>query len=57
MRAFNEISNYDFENGRLEQMVREIRSKGKEYILKVDEQEFVEYLHEKLQSRLHYLLL
>lgn len=47
MRAFNEISNYDFENARLEQMVREIRSKGKEYILKVDEQEFVEYLHEK----------
>jgi hypothetical protein len=47
MRAFNEISHYDFENGRHGDIVKEIQSKGKDYILKVDEQEFIEYLHQK----------
>lgn len=47
MRAFNEISHYDFENGRQGQIVKEIQSKGKDYILKVDEQEFIEYLFQK----------
>jgi hypothetical protein len=47
MRAFNEISLCDFENGRHGDIVREIQSKGKDYILKVDEQEFIEYLYQK----------
>ncbi len=47
MKAFNEISHYDFENGRHGDIVREILSKGKDYILKVDEQEFIEYLYQK----------
>lgn len=47
MRAFNEISHYDFENGRHGSIVKEIQSKGKDYILKVDEQEFTEYLYQK----------
>lgn len=47
MRAFNEISHYDFENGRHSDIKREIQSKGKDYILKVDEQEFIEYLYQK----------
>lgn len=47
MRAFNEISHYDFENGRHADIIKEIQSKGKDYILKVDEQEFICYLHDK----------
>ncbi len=47
MRAFNEISHYDFENGRHADIIKEIQSKGKDYILKVDEQEFISYLHDK----------
>lgn len=47
MKSFNEISHYDFENERQGQIVREIQSKGKDYILKIDEQEFIEYLYQK----------
>lgn len=47
MRAFNEIFLKDFEQDRLIEMVNEILSKGKDYLLKVDEQEFIEYLHQK----------
>ncbi|MGN6296496.1 MAG: hypothetical protein ACTHM7_06925 [Ginsengibacter sp.] len=47
MRAFNEISHYDFENGRHRDIVREIQSKEKDYILKIDEQDFIEYLYHK----------
>lgn len=47
MRAFNEISHYDFVNGRYGEIVRENQSKGKDYILGVDEQEFDEYLYQK----------
>ena len=47
MRAFNEISHYDFENGRQGDIVKEIQGKGKDYILKVDEQEYANYLYDK----------
>jgi hypothetical protein len=47
MRSFNEIPLYDFENGIHGAIVKEIQSKGKDYILNVEEQEFIEYLHQK----------
>jgi hypothetical protein len=47
MRAFNEISYSDLENGRFGEIIKEIQSKGKEYLLKVDEQKFTEYLYQK----------
>ena len=47
MRAFNEINHYDFVNGRHAEIIKEIQSKGKDYILKVDEQEFTSYLQNK----------
>ncbi|MES2429427.1 MAG: hypothetical protein V4556_00745 [Bacteroidota bacterium] len=47
MRAFNQITIYDFENGRKIDMAKEIQSSGKDYILKVDEQEYINYLYDK----------
>jgi len=47
MRSFNEISQYNFENDRQGDIVKEIQSKGKDYILKVDEQEYINYLYDK----------
>lgn len=47
MQAFNEIQLYDFTNGRQADIVNEIQSKGKDYILRVDEQEFINYLYHK----------
>lgn len=49
MQAFNEIQLYDFTNGRQADIVNEIQSKGKDYILRVDEQEFINYLYNKYQ--------
>ncbi len=47
MRSFNEISFYDFQNSWQGQIVKEIQLKGKEYILNIDEQEFLNYLYDK----------
>lgn len=47
MRAFNEIQFYDFQNGRHADIINEIQSKGKDYILKIDEKEFINYLNDK----------
>jgi len=47
MKAFNEIDHYEFINGRRAEVVKEIQSKGKEFILRVDEQEFISYLQNK----------
>ena len=47
MRAFNEIQFYDFQNGRHADIINEIQGKGKDYILKIDEEEFINYLHDK----------
>jgi len=45
-RAFNEIPCTDFEMKRNQDLLSDIQSKGKEYLLGVDEREFVEYLYE-----------
>jgi hypothetical protein len=47
MQSFNEIQLYDFENGRHADIIKEIQSKEKDYVLKVDEQEFINYLYDK----------
>lgn len=47
MKAFDEINYYEFINGRHAEIIREIQSKGKDYILRVDEEEFIIYLHDK----------
>lgn len=47
MNSFNEISLYDFENGRNADIISDIQSKGKEYILGVDQQEYINYLYNK----------
>jgi len=47
MKSFNEISHYDFEARRQEDIANEIKHKGKDYILRVDETEFTSYLFEK----------
>lgn len=49
MNAFNEISLNDFEQGRNRDIVDEIQLKGKEYILKIDEEGFINYLIEKFR--------
>ena len=45
MRAFNEIPFYDFQNKRIENIIGEIKSKGKEYIITVDEDEYINSLY------------
>ena len=50
MRAFAEVANYDFEDAVNRTIVREIQSKGKDYILRIDAEEFKTYLHEKFES-------
>ena len=47
MRAFNQIRFYDFSNSRDRDIISEIESKGKEYILSVDEEKYINYLVEK----------
>lgn len=47
MKAFNEQDNYSFFNERSAELMSEIRSKGKEYLLKIDEQVFKKYLYDK----------
>jgi hypothetical protein len=47
MRAFYEIGWRDFYSEYLERIKKEILSQGKEYILKIDEDEYIKYLHEK----------
>ncbi|TPE43594.1 hypothetical protein [Pontibacter mangrovi] len=44
MKAFNEISFLDFKNNWLNQIKKEVESQGKDYILKVDEDDYAEYL-------------
>jgi hypothetical protein len=47
MRSFNEIYYPDFRDRRLASLLTEIKSKGKDYILQVDEAAFTEYLYQK----------
>ena len=47
MKSFSEISWFDFPKKHFNQIKDEILSKGKNYILQVDENEFIEYLVEK----------
>ena len=47
MQSFSEISLYDFENGRNRSILNEIQSKGKDYILSIDQDEFINYLYEE----------
>ncbi len=47
MRAFNQVQFYDFEERIYQDIVNEIQSKGKDYLLRVDESEFKTYLYEK----------
>lgn len=47
MKSFGEISWSEFPQNYIKTIKQEILSKGKEYILKVDENEFIEYLLEK----------
>ena len=47
MNSFNKINIDDFQNDRQADIIKEIQSKGKDYILKIDEQELINYLHDK----------
>ena len=47
MKAFYEISWFDFEKSYFEQIKEEIRYQEKEYLLSVDEEEFIEYIYIK----------
>lgn len=47
MKSFSGISWLDFPRQHFDRIKEEILSKGKDYILKIDEDEFVEYLIEK----------
>lgn len=47
MKAFYEISWFDFEKSYFEQIKEEIRYQEKEYLLSVDEEEFIEYIYQK----------
>jgi hypothetical protein len=47
MKAFYEIENFNFFTNLSAEIVREIESKGKEYILGVDENEYIKYLIDK----------
>ncbi len=47
MKSFSEISWFDFPKKHFNQIKDEILSKGKNYILQVDENEFIEYLVKK----------
>lgn len=49
MRAFNEISFEEFKDIWFAKVKYEIESKGKEYILRIDEDEFAEYLHSEYE--------
>lgn len=44
IRSFSNIAWYDFERNRIQSIEQEIRRKGKDYILKVDENEYAQYL-------------
>lgn len=47
MKAFYEITWFDFEKSHINQIKDEIRSQKKEYILSVDEETFIEYIYQK----------
>jgi hypothetical protein len=47
MKSFSGISWLDFPRQHFERIKEEILSKGKDYILKIDEEEFIEYIVEK----------
>lgn len=47
MKAFYEITWFDFEKSHINQIKDEIRSQKKEYILLVDEETFIEYIYQK----------
>lgn len=47
IRTFTEIQFWDFEKQKIREITNEIDGKGKDYILKVDEQEFKDYLFQK----------
>lgn len=49
IRSFNVISFLDFKSDWFTQIKQEIESKGKDYILSIDEDEFAEYLHSKYE--------
>ncbi len=47
MKSFSGISWLDFPTQHFGRIKEEILSKGKDYILKIDEEEFIDYLVEK----------
>src|ERR1043165_5373083 len=47
MKSFNEISCFDYPKIYFKRIQDEIDSKGKEYILNVDEEEYIKYLVDK----------
>lgn len=47
MKSFSEISWFDYRETYYQTIKEEISSKEKEYILKVDENEYIKYLIEK----------
>ena len=47
MKSFSKISWLDFPRIYTQSIIEEINSKGKDYILKVDENEYINYLIEK----------
>lgn len=49
MKAFGEIDSFSFKDNLLKNLKEQIVRKGKEYLLRVDEEEFVQYLVSEFQ--------